>query len=562
MSTVSSSTTSTTSSTTAYYSSSGSGIDWDALVEAAVTARTAAADTIDTKISDNEAKIEAYQEMQSLLQDVTDAAEALRAPSESSAKSDDVFLSRAAYLTANGDVDESAALSVTVEDGSDLGSYDIQIIQVAKAHKVTSDTVAANTDELGYDGVFTLGLGTGDTANITIDADMTLDEIAEAINNVSDTTNVKASVVKIADGEYQLLLSGAETGQDIVATAVSGDDVLTSLGITDASGDFADVLQASQDAIVSVDGLEITRDSNEIDDILEGVTLHLYAVTPDDTSITVEVGTDLSTVKEAVQTLVDAYNAYRAFAYTQQQVTSSGTAADDALLFGDGTLRSTNSRISEALSTMIDSLAITNIGLSFDESNNLVLDEDTLDDALLDNLEGIQALFAFQATVSSSDLMVLSRGSSAATSFTLDVVTDDDGNITSASVGGDSSLFTVSGTRIVGAEGTQFEGFSFVYVGEDSQSIDVDISYGVAELLYNAADSIGNDTDGTLTTIIDGMEDEDTRLQTRSDDIRDRAEVLRDSLTARYAAYESKIAEAKSTLAYLQALLDAESSSS
>ena len=548
--------TSTSTTGTTYTSSYSSGIDWDSLIEAAVTARTAAADTIDTKISDNEAKLEAYEEMQTLLQDVVTAAQALRSPSGTSAKADDVFLDRAAYLTANGDVEESSVLSVTVEDGSDFGTYDVEVLQIAKAHKVISASVTSKTEDLGYDGVFSIGLDGGESAEITIDSDMSLSEIAEAINDVSSTSGVTASVVKVSDSEYELLLTAGGTGVDIVTSSVSGDAVLAGIGLTDASGNFTDVLQASQDAIVSLDGVEITRSSNDIDDIIDGVTFHLYGETPDDTSVTVEVDTDLSSVKGAIQSLVDAYNAYREFAYTQQQVTTSGTAADDALLFGDGTLRSANNQISDALNTMIDRLSIADIGLSFDSTNNLVLDEDVLDDALLEDVEAIQSLLSFDMTSSSSSLGLLARGASAPTSFTLEIEVDDDGNITSATA--DGVALEVSGTRLLGIDGTEFEGFSFVYVGTESKSIDVEISYGLAELLYNATEAIGDEEDGTLAEIISGIEDVNTSLEARADDIRDRAETYRDSLTARYASYEAKIAEAKAMLAYLDALLNSE----
>ncbi|MDQ2081639.1 flagellar filament capping protein FliD [Xanthobacteraceae bacterium Astr-EGSB] len=548
--------TSTSTTGTSYTSSYSSGIDWDSLIEAAVSAKTAAADTIDTKISDNEAKLEAYEEMQTLLQDVVTAAQALRSPSGTSAKADDVFLDRAAYLTANGDVDESSVLSVTVEDGSDFGTYDVEILQIAKAHKVISASVASKTEDLGYDGVFSIGLDGGESAEITIDSDMSLSEIAEAINDVSSTSGITASVVKISDSKYELLLTAGDTGVDIITSSVSGDDVLAGIGLTDSSGKFTNVLQESQDAIVSLDGVEITRSSNDIDDVIDGVTFHLYAETPDDTSVTVEVDTDLSSVKEAIQSLVDAYNAYREFAYTQQQVTTSGSAADDALLFGDGTLRSANNQISDALNTMIDKLSIADIGLSFDSTNNLVLDEDVLDDALLEDVEAIQSLLSFDMTSSSSSLGLLARGASAPTSFTLEIEVDDDGNITSATA--DGVALEVSDTRLLGIDGTEFEGFSFVYVGTESKSIDVEISYGIAELLYNATEAIGDEEDGTLAEIISGMQDVNTTLEARADDIRDRAETYRDSLTARYASYEAKIAEAKAMLAYLDALLNSE----
>ncbi|EJW11920.1 Flagellar hook-associated protein FliD [Rhodovulum sp. PH10] len=534
----------------------GTTVDWSGLIEAAVQQKLDKADAIDLKISDNETTIAAYGEMQSLLQDLADAANALRAPSGTSSAGDDVYLARAGYLTGVGVDDATDALAVTIEDGAALGSYDVKVLQLATAHKVASGTVESRTTDLGYAGVMRLGVG-DETVDIEIDADMSLDEIAEAINNTTDDSGVQASVIKIADAQYELVLTAADTGQSIVARAVSGDDVLTSLGILDTSGGFADELQAAQQAIMTFDGVQITRDTNDVDDLIDGITFHLYETTGDG-SITLEVGTDLSEVKEAIQTLVDAYNAYREFALTQQATTTAGTASDDAVLFGDGTLRNVNGQIGDALNTMVERLSIADIGLSFDSDNTLVLDEDVLDDALLDDLDGIRDLLAFDYDASSSDLMLLARGDSAPSSFTVDVTVGDDGSIASAAVGGDTSLFTISGTRIIGAAGTAYEGYTFVFVGDQSASIDVSVGQGVAERLYNVSDAAADTSDGTLQQLIDGLEDQNEALQERSDTITDRAAAYRETLTTRYASYQAKIAEAESTLSYLQALLDAE----
>ena len=550
-----SSTTSSTTATSSAYTSTTSDVDWSALIEAAVQVKLDKADAIDVKITSNEAKVEAYETMQSLLQDLADAADALRAPSGYGTADDDVFRSRAAYLTANGDVDESSAVSVTVESGSALGSYDLEILQLAEAHKVASGTVTSNADELGYDGVVTLGVDGGDTVDVTIDADMTLDEIAEAVNAETDTSGITASVIKVADSQYKLVLTASDTGKTMTAAAASGDDVLALLGITDATGAFANELQAAQDAVIELDGIEITRDSNDVDAGVDGVTFHLYATTPDDTSIAVEVGTNLSDVKEAIQALVDAYNAYREWALTQQETTTAGVAADGAILFGDGTLRNVNSDVADALTAMIDELSMADIGLSFDESNALLLDEDTLDDTLLDDLESIQALLSFDMTSSSSDLTLLARGASAPTSFTLDVTIDGSGAISAASVDGDSSLFTISGTRIIGAEGSDFEGFTFVFLGEESESVDVTLSYGLAELVYGAADTAADESEGTLQSLVDDLEDVDADLEARAEDIRTRAETYRTNLTVRYATIQAELETAQSMLDYLEAYL-------
>ncbi|MBK5960029.1 flagellar hook protein [Rhodoplanes elegans] len=555
MTTISSVTTNTSSTST---TSSAVSTDWDALIEEAVAAKLTKADSIETKITANEAKISAYQEMQSLLQDIADAAQVLRAPSGTLAKEDDVFADRASYLTANGDVDASSTVSVTADRNVDVGTYDLVVKQLAKSHKVTSDSVGSKTEDLGHAGVFSLKVEGGSAVEITVTEDMSLAELAKAINDTSATSGVQATVLQVSSGSYKLVLTATATGKAITAAAVSGDDVLETLGILGEDGTFANELQAAQDAIIELDGVEITRDSNEIDDAIDGLTFYIYNVTPDDTSITVEIETDYSAVKEAIQALVDAYNAYREWAITQQELTTGGTASDDAVLFGDGTLRSVNRSVASALSTMVDELSLAGIGITYDSSNLLVLDEDTLDEALLENLNDVQALLSFDLTSSSTDLMLLARGASAPASFTLDVTVDASGALTSASIGGDSSLFTISGTRIVGATGTAYEGFSFVFTGDTSQSIDITTSYGLAELLYSVADGAADTTDGTLTTLIDSLTDQNTDYAAKVSDIESKAEDYRATLETRYANYQAAISKAQSTLAYLEAILAAE----
>ncbi len=572
MATVSSSTSASTTTYTSATSTSAttdtSDIDWNALIEVAVQAKLSKADTIDLKITANEAKIAAYQELQSLLSDVADAADALRAVSGTSNSGTDVFLDRAAYLTANGDVDASAALSATVEDGSDVGSYDIQILQLAKAHKIAGSTQASKSEDLGLSGVMSLGVVDGEAVEVMITDTMSLADIANAINAESEETGVQATVLRVSDSSYRLVLSGVETGETIAASAVSGDDVLAALGLTDSDGAFADELQEAQDAILTLDGITVTRSSNNIDDLLDGVTLHLYQTTQDDpdtdsdVSITLEVGADVSSAKEAIQALVDAYNAFRDFVATQQTLASDGTVAEDAVLFGDGTMRSATLSVYSALTATIDDESMALIGLSFDSDGTLVVDEDTLDNALLDDLDTVKALLSFQMDASSSQLKLLSRGTSVPANFTLDISVDSSGAPTAASVGGDSSLFTVSGTRIIGAEGSIYEGYTFVFTGSSAQSIDVSLKTGIAELLYNAADPVADGTDGAIQTLIDNLGEVDDDLQTKSDSIRSAAETYRTNLSARYARYQAAIAAAESTQDYLTALIDQWNSSS
>lgn len=552
-----SSTTSTTTTASSYTYSSSTDIDWSALVEVAVAAKTAPADAIDVKIAANEVKIAAYEEMQSLLQAITSAADAMRGTTNSIVTKDDVFSLREAYLTSSSSsVTASSAVVVTAENGAQTGTYDLQILQLATTQKVASSDFSSRSSDLELSGTFSIGLEGMESVEITVTEDMSLSEIASAINAESATTGVQASVVKVTESTYRLVLSGTETGKEISLESISGDDIGQALGLTDSDGAFASEIQAAKQAIISLDGIEITRSTNTIDDVLDGISFTIYQTTGSDATISVEIANDLTSIKDAIVALVDAYNAYREWALTQQAVSSSGGAAADATLFGDSTLRSANNAVASALSTMIDSSSMALLGLSYDTSNYLVLNETTLNSVLLNDLEALENILMFQFESSSEDLVLLSRNSSMPSELTLDIQVDSDGNITSVSVNGDTSLFTVSDTRIKGAEGTIYEGMTLVFTGSTSQTVTIQTSSGIVEKLYNSVDLYSNSSSGLVSGLIDNLTEKNEDYSTRAADIRSRAETYRTNLTNRYASYQAAIEAANSTLLYLEALLN------
>ncbi|MBD8877166.1 flagellar filament capping protein FliD [Roseibium polysiphoniae] len=558
-------TTSTTVTTTETVytatANANSDIDWDALIEAAVMQKELPADTIEIKMLENEAEIAAYEEMQSLLQDMEDALDTIRGTTNSLTESDDIFSVREAYLTGYGDVTAESAVVVTADDGVDVATYQLEILQLATSQKVAGDIYADSTAELGLSGSFTLELDgaeyeDGESASeISITEDMSLDEIAEEINLLSDTTGVSASVIQVSDTEFQLVLSATETGQDIVLSSTSGDDIGQSLGVTDTSGAFTSELQSSQDAIISVDGIQVTRDSNVIDDVVDGLTFSIYQETSDDDYISVEVAQSLTTIQDAIYTLVDTYNAYREWALTQQEVSSSGGASDDAVLFGDSTMRLANSGIASSLATIIDNEGMSLIGLSYDSSNYLEVDDDTLSDALLTDLDAIEDLLLFNMETSSNDLALLARSDSMPDELSLDIEVDDEGSVTSVLVDGAEGLFEVSGTRIVGVEGSIYDGISFVFTGTESQTVDMTFTSGLAENLYNVVNQYADEDDGVLTEIITTLSDQNTDYEEEYDSIISDADDYRDYLTELYASYQAEIEAAQADIEYLEALL-------
>lgn len=570
MSTISSTTANTTSTTTTSSSSNSTStststdytdFDTSALVEAKLASRYSRLDSLNTKVSANQTKISAYQDMQSQLQDITSSLEKLRGNPSSSGKSADVFRDRTAYLSSSTSASASTYMSASVAEGTEMGTHTISISQVAKANILNSTAQSSKNDDLNWSGVIRLGVEDGAAADITITEAMSLADIANAINNQKGTTGVKASVMQVSDGEYKLILTATETGKTITASDVSGSLLSSKLGILGSDGAVsADaVLQDAQDAVFTVDGVEITRSSNDVSDVLDGITLHLYSAPSTDTTLTLEVDNDLSAIKDAISAFVTAYNTFRDFVVANQSTATDGTAADTATLFGDATLRSITQTVQTILSSSVDEENLRAIGITFDENNKLEVDETALENALADDLDGVQSLFSYKMTASTGELGLV-RHPDKSMSFTLDVAVDSSGNLTSASIGGDSSLFTISGSTIKGKEGTEYEGLTMVYTGVTSKSISVDLSQGIADQMYSKIDTVSNADTGSLNDLIESLEDENDELTDRVSSLESSISSYKQALTTLYANMASKISTAKNTVDLLKALLNSNSS--
>ena len=155
---------------------------------------------------------------------------------------------------------------------------------------------------------------------------MTLADVQQAINNETSTTGVQASILQVSSSEYELLLAATGTGQAISYSSVSGDDVLNKLGITDLSGAAANQMQAAKLAEFTLDGVSMTRNTNDISDALSGVTFHLYSTTSSGTSVSVQIAPNLTNIESAINSFVTSYNSLRDFVTAQNQTASDGTA--------------------------------------------------------------------------------------------------------------------------------------------------------------------------------------------------------------------------------------------
>lgn len=558
MSTVSSAGVST-SSGASYITSTASGLDTDALIDAAVAQKTARADTIDAKVTANETKISAYQQLQTLVGAVSDAIVSLALPAYSSLGSENAFDARSAALS-NSSGATVSGLGVDVTSAAINGDYEIQVLQLAQAMKVSA-SAGSSTAAIGSVGVMTIGVEGGETADITVTATTTFSDLAKAINSQTDKTGVQASLIKLDSGTVQLVLSAADTNKTIVVQSASGDDVAQAIGLTDDTGAFANVLRKAQPAIITVDGATVTRDTNELTDVIEGVSLSISGVS--DGAITLTVSSDSSSVKTAITGFVDAYNALKQYILDQSAVSSDGGKDDDAVLFADSVMR----MLDQTLKTLInggsaaasdDITMFSDMGITWTSSGLLqISDETALNDAILSNLDGLESFFETDFSASDSHLKMLANNTTRSLDFTLTITTDESGAITSAAADGDAAAFTVSGSRLVGAKGSIYEGLSFTLSPATAGDVTVSIKQGFANLLNQTMKQFDDSSSSLIQQRIDSLTEINSDLSDRSDRIREDAEAYRTRLVTKYANMEAELEAARLLQEQIKAILGA-----
>lgn len=545
-----------------------SGLDTAAIIEASLAVKRIPIDRLENKISENDTRVAAFNEFKGLLSTLQSAVNGLRSPPGSSGVISNVFEQKSTFVSSNTTTPATDILGATASNTAQAGTYEIVVQQLAQAHKVSGGSLADVSTALGVTETLTVGLAGGDTETIDITADMSASDVVYAVNAVSGTTGVRASAVKIADGDYRIVFSAEETNKAIEITGDNGGATLNALSVSaDNGATFDTELQAYQPAQVYLDGIGtvIERDTNEIDDLIDNVTLDLYKAEPG-TTITLEIENDLGAARTQIENFVTAYNDVKSFLLSQQEVSEEGEVSSAAILFGDNLLRSLGRDLGSDLANLVDGLGaddlatLRGVGIEMNQDGLLTLDSGTLDSNLVDKLDQVRSVFEFSFQSSSADIRLVGR------SQLLDVgtftISDPGGAIDGTNLQVDGvDAFQVTGGTLRGLAGTAYEGMTLAYArdtsdaGAAAQDITITTSTGVAERLYQRLENYIGAGDGLIT-------EEVNRLQSVSDDYSDnilalesRLALYQESLVEKYAAMERAVAQAQAVADQLQAFL-------
>ncbi len=332
---------------------------------------------LDQKEAEAQAEISAYGSLKSALSGLQSSLDDLKetATFEATAASS----SDESVFTASSDVD--AVVSV----------YDVQVNRLAQRHKLGSGEFDAGTP---------FGGGVGDELTVTagtksfildLSTPKTLEEIQAAINVSANETGITAGVITGDSGKQTLVLTAQETGYDQrVQLAFGGSIDASTFDLQTLNRDGDGELIASDtelDASLLVDGVTVTRGSNSIDDVVEGLTLTLNG----EGRAQAGISRDREVAKDAVNGFLEAYNALRS------QISSLSQGS----LSGNSILRNVESQIRGVFNQGISGLGefsyMAELGITTGETGDLELDAGMLDSALDGDLDSLVAFFTDQS---------------------------------------------------------------------------------------------------------------------------------------------------------------------
>jgi flagellar hook-associated protein 2 len=559
----------------------GSGLDTETLISELTEARRFPATLDQEKITANGAVADAFSEFYALLSTFQSAADALRNPPGVGNEEENAFLFTTGTVTSNTSTAGSTYLSINTSPGAVLQNYTIDEITSIATTATQSTTVfsvaTANTSVVtAAPGAqeFKAGTFTVNGQSITLEEGDGLALVAAKFNAVSDNTGINATVIQIASGQYQLSFSATSTGS-------ANDFDLTDPGtVTDATGVLTNIgfnaAVAADDAVFEINGIQVTRSSNSIDDVIDGVTFNLVQTTPALTTLTVAIKPDTTTVQNIIVNFVTAYNELKVFEAKQNERADDGTYAETAILANDITFRTIMTDINTKITSSVAGLAtlnnISDIGLSFttqpatndtpEVGNILNVDDGALTAALATDYVNVRKLFGFTLTSDNPNLTVFNHTNALGVSeFTLNInpgtntfqATYDLGagpvtvNLTATEINGSD------GYTLTGPAGGPLEGLVLIYASESADSIDVTVTQGLADLLYNSSDSATAANTGTIAVALKSLEDINTRLEENIARINDQVAQYQQQLIAKFTALEQAISRINTLLQSLDA---------
>jgi flagellar hook-associated protein 2 len=361
-----------------------SGLDVNSIVQQLVTAeRAPAAQRIqrqDTRLATQISALGALRGSLSNLQSTVDPL-----------KSERAFQVRTTSTT------DEKILTGSAESTAAAGSFEIEVVQLASAQKIAANPIAGGSAAVVGTGTLTLTVGSN-SFDVLIDGTRnTLAGIRDAINDATNNRGVRATIVNTVDGA-RLVLTAANSGAaNGLRVAQSGGDGGLAVLAYDPPGSVANYteLDPARDALVRVEGFDVTSATNTISNAIDGVTINAVKAAPGETQV-LTIANDTKAATDRIKKFVTDFNSTANTLASLRRF--NPTTREAGPLIGDALLRSVEADIRRQIAAPATSAAppyttLASIGITTTKEGTLQIDETRLNAAVSADFDAIGRLF-------------------------------------------------------------------------------------------------------------------------------------------------------------------------
>ncbi|MGD8777586.1 MAG: flagellar filament capping protein FliD [Ignavibacteria bacterium] len=358
---------------------------------------------------------------ESVMEAISEAINSDYAEVGSSTKtSTDTFTGSGSFTIVMGtDDDGSTPTETTIEYDYTGMTYDAVIEDLVDKINGNVDGVVAEKEVNGSDVGLKITVedkdkyisiqSSGDTGTLLSDLgiDVTKEKAASAL--------ATASVFDPTTGNSKFSISADETGYDkrLIMSDVSGSalsflgldsTILTDRTVTSGDNDAGFIYSTTSatdnelNSKLEFNGINIQRNSNTIDDLVDNVTFELKSIMgAEDSDATIKVDIDAEEIRSNIEDFIAKFN--EAYTYIVAQ-SATGSTDSRGVFSGDTTTQTIKSILTNTVIGKVAGLSednynyLSQIGISFDPGIGLtVSDSSELEDAILNNPDQIADLF-------------------------------------------------------------------------------------------------------------------------------------------------------------------------
>ncbi|MCX7905455.1 MAG: flagellar filament capping protein FliD [Elusimicrobiales bacterium] len=288
----------------------------------------------------------------------------------------DIFESKKVLLSRN-DVLEAKVTSKAVES-----EFEIEVLSLANKHIISSSDFTDSSNiivsSIGS-GVKNFSVRINDTLlNLSVELNENNSdyEILQKINKIINTDEkiskyLTSSIINKGNNTYVLIIESKKTGINNRIRFEGDSSLLSALGITDSNLNIMKNLQEPENLLLRIYGVEVVREKNIVEDIIEGITFDIKKTG----KVNIKVFEDSNELVAKLKEFVTSYNklqtAIGKYIYEEKNQTNNSKG----VLYSDPSFKIMRMKLKEIISNKIGNFSLVDLGFKYCDSKNYSKEE-------------------------------------------------------------------------------------------------------------------------------------------------------------------------------------------